>query len=80
MSSHVTVARVCQDKWPRLMPVSWAAGYCGMTIYRLQSIPELMALAHDVAGVQLIDKQDLDRWIDENKAKQLLEQGAAAKC
>jgi hypothetical protein len=64
------VADVCKNKWPRLLPVTWAAGYCGMNLNRFKSVPDLVALIRDYAGKEMVDKNDLDLWIEETKNSQ----------
>ena len=52
------------------MPLTWAAAYCGMNLARFRSVPELESLIHDAAGEKVVDKNDLDAWIDRNKEMQ----------
>lgn len=65
-----TVAKICGSRWSRLMPLTWAAAYCGMNLARFRSVPELEGLIHDAAGEKVVDKNDLDAWIDRNKESQ----------
>lgn len=65
-----TVAKICGSRWSRLMPLTWAAAYCGMNLARFRSVPELESLIHDAAGEKVVDKNDLDAWIDRNKEMQ----------
>ena len=65
-----TVAKTCGPRWPRLMPLTWAAAYLGMNLARFRSVPKLEGLIHDAAGEKVVDKNDLDAWIDHNKELQ----------
>lgn len=61
------MAKICGQKWPRLMPLTWAAAYCGMNPTRLRSVPELEKLIHEAGGECFVDRVDLDDFIDRNK-------------
>ena len=65
-----TVAKICGSRWPRLMPLTWAAAYCGMNLARFKSVPELAGFIHEAAGEMVVDKDNLDMWIDKNKEMQ----------
>lgn len=59
--------------WPRLMPITFAAGYCGMNVARFHNVPELERLIHVAGGQRVVDKQDLDNWIENNKKENNIE-------
>ena len=55
--------------FPRLMPLTMAAGYVGMNLARFHAIPELELLIHEIGGKKVVDKFDLDKWVEEQKMK-----------
>lgn len=65
-----TLAKTCGPRWPRLMPVTWAAAYLGINLARFKSEPELVKLIINVAGESCVDIHDLDAWIDRSKQEQ----------
>ena len=63
--------KLCEEPsrlYPRLLTVGQAAAYLGLTTIALQilistnKIPTVLA-----EGRLLLDREDLDRWIDDNK-------------
>ena len=58
------VREVCAEKWPRLLPVTWAAAYCGFNLPRFRSVPELNACVRIVGGAPIVDKEELDATLD----------------
>lgn len=68
-----TLAKNC-PWWPRLMPLTFAAGYLGMNLARFHAVPELEKLIHTAGGQRVVDKTDLDNWIDNNKNNQMSEE------
>lgn len=62
-----TLAKICGQKWPRLLPLTWAAAYCGMNLARFKAVSELSALIFNVGGIEVVDKQELDNYIDKIK-------------
>ena len=59
------------------MPLTLAAGYCGMNTARFHAVPELESLIHDAGGQRVVDRNDLDAWIEENKQNQIKSKGRA---
>lgn len=61
------VARVCMERWPRLLSPTMAAAYLHLTnLYELEHCG-LADLAFEFYGRMVIDREDLDRAIDMKK-------------
>lgn len=69
MHGTKTIAKVCGNRWSRMMCPTWAAAYLGMTLGTYMANQELAALIFEVDGEKRVDKNDLDAWIDENKKR-----------
>lgn len=64
---NMTVSKICGEKWPRRLPEGLAAAYCGMTLKKFKTIPELFSLIYASCGELVCDRNDLDAWIIDNK-------------
>lgn len=65
----VTLAAVCGQRWPRLLPTELAAAYLGMSRHLFQEDGECMEKALERNGRLFWDREDLDalveRWKEE---------------
>lgn len=66
---NMTVSKICGEKWPRRLPEGLAAAYCGMTLKKFKTIPELLTLLYSSCGDIVADREDLDEWIRNNKGE-----------
>jgi hypothetical protein len=64
---HLTVAKICGERWPRRLPEGAAAAYCGMILSKFKKQPELQKLLYPSCGEMVADREDLDNWITKNK-------------
>ncbi|MGE4565516.1 MAG: hypothetical protein AB7F32_11645 [Victivallaceae bacterium] len=65
----MTVAKICGQRWPRLMPPTAAAAYCGMLLSKFRTIPEFTELIQNVNGADVVDLYELDKAIDKILSK-----------
>ena len=73
MTRGKTLSAVCGERWPRLLPVAWAAAYCGMLIPEFQK-SEFFGLVRIVRGRKWVDRIELDAAINKEMGP-----GAAAE-
>ena len=61
-----TIAKSIGERWPRLLTVNMAAGYCGIAgVNAFMKIPELAALVRKTFGDrERVDRVELDALID----------------
>jgi hypothetical protein len=69
MQGTKTIAKVCGNRWSRMLCPTWAAAYLGMTLPTFRANPELAALIFDVDGKENVDREDLDAWIERKKKR-----------
>ena len=58
-----TIVRLCDSKWPRLLPIQLAAAYCGLSQKRFREDPFLKTMIRTPFGVEIVDKEELDRFL-----------------
>ena len=63
-----TLAKNC-PWWPRLLPLTFAAGYLGMNPARFHAVPELEKMIRVIGGQKVVDRNDLDEWIERAKGE-----------
>ncbi len=67
MKGTATLAKICGQRWPRLLPKTYAAAYCGMSMPKFMSCPELAMLVMTIHGEDVVDKLELDETINTMK-------------
>lgn len=65
----MTIAKICGQRWPRLVPPTVAAAYCGMFLVKFRTIPEFSALIRNFNGAEVVDLHELDDAIDKMLSK-----------
>ena len=69
----MTVAKLCGEKWGRLLPVALAAAYCGMLTREFMK-SRFAPLIRDYDGRERVDRVELDAMIDEMREEAKREQ------
>lgn len=65
--ANATLQKACGDKWPRMLPPTWAASYCGLAWSQFQQWEPAEEALKEVAGQQRYDRNVLDAVLDQIK-------------
>lgn len=60
-----TLAKICGQRWPRLLSPVLASAYCGMLRVEFLKHPELLAAKKIIKGREKYDRFELDQIIDQ---------------
>ena len=75
-----TVAKICGEKWPRLMSVRIASAYAGRTsVANFRKVPEFNALVKNRFGQECVDRFELDEVLNRFFDTEMMPQGGEVK-
>lgn len=75
----MTVARICAEKWPRILTVTMAGAYICEAPAAFRKSPFAHLIRHSWSGREFVDREELDRafteWVDQHPEESIREAG-----